>query len=161
MAHFLAFAGITMISTASPRCSPYRSTAACNTSSKSFDPFDVLTGPSICPGVSVSFPIPYKVEPYVVAADVYAVQPHSGLGGWTWYTGAAGWMYRLLTEYILGDRICTAPVESLKRGEILALRDRIRTKTTAGQANKAIGALKVVLENMLRFEEVRAMPVTR
>src|ERR1700720_2676815 len=37
----------------------------------------------------------YKVEPYVVAADVYAVAPHIGRGGWTWYTGSAGWMYRL------------------------------------------------------------------
>jgi cellobiose phosphorylase len=44
----------------------------------------------------------YKTEPYVVAADVYAVAPHTGRGGWTWYTGAAGWMYRLLLENLLG-----------------------------------------------------------
>jgi cellobiose phosphorylase len=44
----------------------------------------------------------YKVEPYVVAADVYAVAPHLGRGGWTWYTGSAGWMYRLLLETLLG-----------------------------------------------------------
>ena len=44
----------------------------------------------------------YKVEPYVVAADVYAVAPHAGRGGWTWYTGSAGWMYRLLIETLLG-----------------------------------------------------------
>jgi cellobiose phosphorylase len=44
----------------------------------------------------------YKVEPYVVAADVYAVPPHTGRGGWTWYTGSAGWMYRLLVETLLG-----------------------------------------------------------
>jgi cellobiose phosphorylase len=44
----------------------------------------------------------YKVEPYVVAADVYAVAPHTGRGGWTWYTGSAGWMYRLITESLLG-----------------------------------------------------------
>jgi len=44
----------------------------------------------------------YKVEPYVIAADVYAVAPHVGRGGWTWYTGSAGWMYRLLTETLLG-----------------------------------------------------------
>jgi len=44
----------------------------------------------------------YKVEPYVMAADVYAVAPHTGRGGWTWYTGSAGWMYRLLTESLLG-----------------------------------------------------------
>ena len=44
----------------------------------------------------------YKVEPYVAAADVYAVAPHTGRGGWTWYTGSAGWMYRLLIETLLG-----------------------------------------------------------
>jgi cellobiose phosphorylase len=44
----------------------------------------------------------YKVEPYVIAADVYAVAPHVGRGGWSWYTGSAGWMYRLLVETLLG-----------------------------------------------------------
>ncbi|WP_280154855.1 glycoside hydrolase family 94 protein [Piscinibacter sp. XHJ-5] len=44
----------------------------------------------------------YKVEPYVVAADVYSVAPHTGRGGWTWYTGSAGWMYRLVVESLLG-----------------------------------------------------------
>ena len=44
----------------------------------------------------------YKVEPYVVAADVYAVAPHTGCGGWTWYTGSAAWMYRLIIESLLG-----------------------------------------------------------
>ena len=47
----------------------------------------------------------YKVEPYVVAADVYAVSPHTGRGGWTWYTGSAGWMYRLIVESLLGVRL--------------------------------------------------------
>jgi cellobiose phosphorylase len=47
----------------------------------------------------------YKVEPYVVAADVYAVPPHTGRGGWTWYTGSAAWMYRLVVESILGLRL--------------------------------------------------------
>jgi cellobiose phosphorylase len=56
----------------------------------------------------------YKVEPYVVAADVYAIAPHVGRGGWTWYTGSAGWMYRLLIETLLGanlegDRLRLAP----------------------------------------------------
>jgi len=44
----------------------------------------------------------YQVEPYVVAADVYSVAPHAGRGGWTWYTGSAGWMYRAGVEGILG-----------------------------------------------------------
>jgi cyclic beta-1,2-glucan synthetase len=47
----------------------------------------------------------YKVEPYVIAADVYSVQPHVGRGGWTWYTGSSGWMYRLGLEAILGLRL--------------------------------------------------------
>jgi cellobiose phosphorylase len=47
----------------------------------------------------------YKVEPYVMAADVYAVAPHTGRGGWTWYTGSAGWMYRLIVESLLGLRL--------------------------------------------------------
>nr|WP_321464299.1 glucoamylase family protein [uncultured Desulfobulbus sp.] len=47
----------------------------------------------------------YKVEPYVVAADVYAVSPHVGRGGWTWYTGSAAWMYRLLVESLLGLKL--------------------------------------------------------
>ncbi|MGB5200663.1 MAG: glycosyl hydrolase family 65 protein, partial [Sedimenticolaceae bacterium] len=56
----------------------------------------------------------YKVEPYVMAADVYAVAPHTGRGGWTWYTGSAGWMYRLILESLLGlrletDRLHVAP----------------------------------------------------
>jgi cyclic beta-1,2-glucan synthetase len=44
----------------------------------------------------------YKVEPYVVAADVYSIPPHTGRGGWTWYTGSAAWMYRAGIEGILG-----------------------------------------------------------
>ena len=56
----------------------------------------------------------YKVEPYVVAADVYAVAPHTGRGGWTWYTGSAGWLYRLIVESLLGlkldvDKLHLAP----------------------------------------------------
>ena len=47
----------------------------------------------------------YKVEPYVVAADVYAAPAHLGRGGWTWYTGSAGWMYRLVLESLLGLRL--------------------------------------------------------
>jgi len=56
----------------------------------------------------------YRVEPYVVAADIYAIAPHTGRGGWTWYTGSAGWMYRLITESLLGvvlevDKLRFAP----------------------------------------------------
>ena len=58
----------------------------------------------------------YKVEPYVVAADVYSVVPHVGRGGWTWYTGSAGWMYRLMSETLLGVRL---------EGETLLINPRI------------------------------------
>lgn len=47
----------------------------------------------------------YKVEPYVVAADVYSIAPHAGRGGWTWYTGSASWMYQLILESLLGLRL--------------------------------------------------------
>src|SRR6056297_1588140 len=58
----------------------------------------------------------YKVEPYVMPADIYNVQPHIGRGGWTWYTGAAGWMYRVCIEGILGLK---------KRGSKLTLNPSI------------------------------------
>ncbi len=54
----------------------------------------------------------YKVEPYVVAGDVYSEPPHVGRGGWTWYSGAAGWLYRAGMEWILGFRL---------RGETLCI----------------------------------------
>jgi cyclic beta-1,2-glucan synthetase len=57
----------------------------------------------------------YKVEPYVMTADVYGVSPHAGRGGWSWYTGSAAWMYRLLVESLLGlqvrgDRLSVTPL---------------------------------------------------
>jgi cyclic beta-1,2-glucan synthetase len=52
---------------------------------------------STAEGISV-----YKVEPYVMAADVYGVHPHTGRGGWTWYTGSAGWMYQLIIDSFIG-----------------------------------------------------------
>jgi cyclic beta-1,2-glucan synthetase len=65
----------------------------------------------------------YKVEPYVVAADVYAVSPHTGHGGWTWYTGSAGLMYRLILESLLGlrlevDKLFIAPCLPADWGEL-------------------------------------------
>ena len=56
----------------------------------------------------------YKVEPYAVAADVYGASPHIGRGGWTWYTGSSGWMYRVALESILGLRV--------ERGSTLVIR---------------------------------------
>jgi cyclic beta-1,2-glucan synthetase len=58
----------------------------------------------------------YKVEPYVVCADVYSAESHVGRGGWTWYTGSAGWMQRAAIEAILGLRL---------EGDVLCLDPRI------------------------------------
>jgi len=59
----------------------------------------------------------YKVEPYVIAADVYGAPPHVGRGGWTWYTGSAGWMFRLILETLLGFRV--------EDGKMLVLQPRL------------------------------------
>jgi N,N'-diacetylchitobiose phosphorylase len=56
----------------------------------------------------------YRTEPYVIAADVYGVAPHVGRGGWTWYTGSAGWMYRVALESVLGLTIHDGSVIRLR-----------------------------------------------
>lgn len=72
----------------------------------------------------------YRVEPYVMAADVYGEAPHRGLGGWTWHTGSAGWMYRLYLESLLGfhievDRLTLRPqVPAAWPGFVLTYRHR-------------------------------------
>jgi cellobiose phosphorylase len=73
----------------------------------------------------------YKVEPYVVAADVYALSPHTGRGGWTWYTGSAAWMYRLIVESLLGlkldvDKLRFAPCLPVKGWETFKVHYRYR-----------------------------------
>jgi cellobiose phosphorylase len=61
----------------------------------------------------------YKVEPYVVAADVYTADGQLGRGGWTWYTGSASWMYRVGLEAILGFTGATpSPTGSRNRGSM-------------------------------------------
>ncbi|URQ74629.1 MAG: DUF3131 domain-containing protein [Candidatus Ochrobactrum gambitense] len=89
----------------------------------------------------------YRVEPYVIAADIYSVEPRRGQGGWTWYTGSAGWFYRVATEGILGvtkrgDRLHLDPAlppewdgyeAELRFGEAL-----YRVKVVAGAKDKAI-----------------------
>ena len=89
-----------------------RATAARGAGTRAFDLFQMLnplTRTRTPEGVAT-----YMVEPYVVAADVYAVSPHVGRGGWTWYTGSSGWMYRLIVESLLGiglagSRLTLAP----------------------------------------------------
>jgi cellobiose phosphorylase len=72
-------------------------------SATAWEVFDLIN--PVRHGSSASALDTYKVEPYVLAADVYGVAPHEGRGGWTWYTGSAGWMYRLVTESLLGLRV--------------------------------------------------------
>jgi cellobiose phosphorylase len=73
----------------------------------------------------------YKVEPYVIAADVYALSPHTGRGGWTWYTGSAAWMYRLIVESLLGltldvDKLRFAPCLPVNGWETFKVHYRYR-----------------------------------
>ncbi len=89
----------------------------------------------------------YRVEPYVIAADIYSVEPRRGQGGWTWYTGSAGWFYRVATEGILGvtkrgDRLHLDPAlppewdgyeAELRFGEAV-----YRVKVVAGAKDKVI-----------------------
>jgi cellobiose phosphorylase len=72
----------------------------------------------------------YRVEPYVIAADVYSVEPYVGRGGWTWYTGSASWMYRLGTEMILGLQ---------RTGEYLRINPSIPKDWTHYQINYRFG----------------------
>ncbi len=73
----------------------------------------------------------YKVEPYVVAADVYALAPHVGRGGWTWYTGSAAWMYRAGVEGILGLR---------REGDTLVVEPCIPTTWPGFEASVRVGS---------------------
>ncbi|MBF0544286.1 MAG: cyclic beta 1-2 glucan synthetase [Candidatus Riflebacteria bacterium] len=73
----------------------------------------------------------YKVEPYVVAADVYGLPPHIGRGGWTWYTGSAAWMYRLIVESLFGlkldvDKLKISPCLPVKGWETVKIHYRYR-----------------------------------
>ncbi len=69
----------------------------------------------------------YKVEPYVVCADVYGAPPHTGRGGWTWYTGSASWLYRVALEAILGFRLAgdTAPRRAVRPARLAGVRDHL------------------------------------
>jgi cyclic beta-1,2-glucan synthetase len=71
----------------------------------------------------------YKVEPYVLAADVYSVPPHVGRGGWSWYTGSAGWMHRLIVESLLGITLET---------DAAGLQLQVRPCVPAGWAGYAV-----------------------
>ena len=86
----------------------------------------------------------YKVEPYVVAGDVYAFAPHAGRGGWTWYTGSAGWMYQLLVESLLGlqrrgNQLRVEPLVPLD-WDAFELRYRFRSSTYQIACRRAASA---------------------
>ncbi len=97
----------------------------------------------------------YKVEPYVVAADVYAVAPHTGRGGWTWYTGSAGWLYRLIMESLLGlklevDKLRFAPCLPAD-WETFKLHYRYRETVyhiTVSQTRAGTGGMSVMLDGV-------------
>lgn len=78
----------------------------------------------------------YKVEPYVIAADVYGAAPHTGRGGWTWYTGSAAWMYRFGLEAILGFE---------KRGDRLSLSPCIRPDWKEYSISYTYGSSKYII----------------
>jgi cyclic beta-1,2-glucan synthetase len=79
-------------------------TALLGDGKKAFELFSLLN--PIHHGDHLSKANRYKIEPYVLAGDVYAEEPNTGRGGWSWYTGAAGWMYRAGVEYLLGFQVC-------------------------------------------------------
>ena len=108
----------------------------------------------------------YKVEPYVVAADVYAVAPHIGRGGWTWYTGSSGWMYRLVTETLLGihlegDHLRIAP---RLPGEWSGFKVRYRYRNTfyyiavIKDGSQPAGSLRVMMDG--KNVEGQRVPLT-
>ncbi len=103
----------------------------------------------------------YKVEPFVMAADVYAREPHAGRGGWTWYTGSAGWMYRLVIESLIGltregSRLRCAPCLPAD-GPAIKVRYRFgntvyRIEMRCGDAAEVDAATLVVVDGVAQAE---------
>jgi cellobiose phosphorylase len=107
----------------------------------------------------------YKVEPYVVAADVYALSPHTGRGGWTWYTGSAAWMYRLIVESLLGltldvDKLRLTPCLPVKGWETFKVHYRYRETVyhiTVRQTHDVAGVIRVEVDGL--DQEDNAIPL--
>jgi cyclic beta-1,2-glucan synthetase len=95
----------------------------------------------------------YKVEPYVVAADVYTAEGQLGRGGWTWYTGSASWMYRVGLEGILGFT---------KRGDRLFIEPRAPTRWSEYTIRYRYGksVYEIVVRNEDRVGEGETVEVT-
>lgn len=112
----------------------------------------------------------YKVEPYVMAADVYAVAPHTGRGGWTWYTGSSSWMYRLIVESLLGlqrknDSLVFSPcLPDQWSSFTLQYRYKdtlykilvVQEYNEAGQADSTVGAVANPAHDMLKSGQADA-----
>jgi cellobiose phosphorylase len=101
----------------------------------------------------------YKVEPYVMSADVYAVSPHVGRGGWSWYTGSAGWMYRLILESLLGltregERLRFAPClpEAWESIRIDYRHGRSTYRITIVQVGAADAAMTVAVNGIMQAQ---------
>lgn len=99
----------------------------------------------------------YKVEPYVLAADVYAVSQHSGRGGWTWYTGSAGWLYQLIVDSLFGlqrraDTLHFDPCLPEEWGDV-TIRYKFKSTTYViemVQVEEDIEAIQVTLDEKLQ-----------
>jgi cyclic beta-1,2-glucan synthetase len=96
----------------------------------------------------------YRAEPYVVAADVYSQPPHAGRGGWSWYTGAAGWLYRAMVEHVLGVRVTSGELQLAPR--LPAAWERCTVEVRRGGTtyrvrmtrDPAAGAMKITLDGV-------------
>ncbi len=99
----------------------------------------------------------YKVEPYVMAGDVYAVSPHQGHGGWTWYTGSAGWMNQLITDHFFGlrkegDKLSFVPCVPAEWGSFkIHYRYKSSVYNISFTQDSGVGAM-TVKENNIDFE---------
>jgi len=109
--------------------------AALGDTRRAWDLFDILD--PIRHAQSAQDVATYKTEPYVVASDVYSTTGHVGRGGWTWYTGAAGWLYRCITESLLGLHI---------EGETLTLRPCVPSGWTSFSAIYLHGSTRYEVE---------------
>jgi cellobiose phosphorylase len=105
----------------------------------------------------------YMVEPYVVAGDVYASAPHAGRGGWTWYTGSAGWLYQLLIESLLGlerrgNRLRVRPLLP-RQWQTLEMRYRFGRSTyeIAVRAAPAAAAARVTVDGIVMGDGALAL----
>ncbi len=109
--------------------------AAMGDAERAWQLFDMLN--PIRHGDSAEHIAVYKTEPYVVAGDVYANASHVGRGGWSWYTGSAGWMYQLLVEWLLGLQ---------RRGNQLSLRPLLPVAWPGFELNYRFGSTTYEIE---------------